>query len=483
LGGRLLSIFSGMRGRGVLGQDDVNTALRQVRMALLEADVALPAVKSLTEQLQTDAVGAKVATSLRPDQVMTKIVHDRLVDMLAHPKPGLEKSPCGLTTWMLVGLQGSGKTTMASKLAWWSSTQTGTLKAKRILMASADIYRPAALLQLEQLANQLKEKALAVDSLPIMQDEPPATTAKRAQAYSQQNGYDLLIFDTAGRLQLDSAMMDEAQALASILKPTELILVIDSLTGQNAVPLATGFAEHLPLTGLALSRIDADHRGGAALSVRFATSLPIKAMGTGERPQDFELFDGHRIAGRILDQGDVVSLVEKVQNELPKEAMQGMMARFSRGIFTLDDLAKQIDQIGKMGGLSSLLGLMPGIRQLKEMMPGQIDQGAKKMGHQKAILSSMTARERRMPALLDASRKQRIAKGSGTTPAQVNQLLKGFEQMQKMVKTLAGSTASQSTAGPTASQSTPAKLLPNHPSALGRKAPTRPRGKRPKKRH
>ncbi|MCB9970864.1 MAG: signal recognition particle protein [Hyphomonas sp.] len=424
---RLGGIFDSLTGRGALSDKDVSEALREIRVALLEADVALPVVKDFIDKVKTRAVGEEVIRSVKPGQQVVKIVYDGLVDMLGGEEADTSlriDSPPAVV--MMAGLQGSGKTTTTGKLA----KRLAEKGRKKVLLASLDVRRPAAMEQLAILADQCGEN---VSSLPIIQGQLPVDIARRALNAAKIGGYDVLFLDTAGRTSIDEQMMTEAAEIAEIAKPQETLLVADALTGQDAVETARRFHERLPLTGLVLTRMDGDGRGGAALSMRAVTGLPIKFLGVGEKLDGLDAFDAKRVAGRILGQGDIVSLVEKAAEQMDAEKAERMAAKLKKGEFDLDDLADQLKQMQRMGGLGGLMGMMPGARQAKQAMAAaNLDDNILK--RQEAIISSMTKAERRKPALLNASRRKRIAAGSGTSVQDVNKLLKMHQQMAGMMK-------------------------------------------------
>ncbi|MEZ5999917.1 signal recognition particle protein [Hyphomonas sp.] len=424
---RLGGIFDNLTGRGALSEKDVSEALREIRVALLEADVALPVVKDFIAKVKTRAVGEEVIRSVKPGQQVIKIVYDGLVDMLggedADTSLRVDSPPAVV---MMAGLQGSGKTTTTGKLAKRLSEKG----RKKVLLASLDVRRPAAMEQLAILADQCGEN---VSSLPIVQGQLPADIARRAMNAAKIGGYDVLFLDTAGRTSIDEQMMTEAAEIAEIAQPQETLLVADALTGQDAVETARRFHERLPLTGLVLTRMDGDGRGGAALSMRAVTGLPIKFLGVGEKLDGLDAFDAKRVAGRILGQGDIVSLVEKAAEQMDAEKAERMAEKMRKGIFDLNDLADQLRQMQQMGGLGGLMGMLPGARKAKQAMEAaNLDDNVLK--RQEAIISSMTKAERAKPALLNASRRKRIAAGSGTTVQDVNKLLKMHQQMAGMMK-------------------------------------------------
>jgi signal recognition particle subunit SRP54 len=424
LGSKLGAIFDRLTRRGALSEGDVNEALREVRVALLEADVALPVVKDFVERVKARAVGAEVLKSVTPGQQVVKIVHDALVDTLgAEPQPiNLAAQPPAAI--LMVGLQGSGKTTSAAKIGLHLTKREG----KKVLLASLDVRRPAAQEQLRVLGVQA-----GIATLPIVPGEPPVAIARRALNAGRLEAYDVVILDTAGRLHIDDALMAEIKAVKAAAAPVETLLVADAMTGQDAVTMAKAFHEAVDVTGIVLTRVDGDARGGAALSMRAVTGRPIKLMGVGEKLDALEPFHGDRIARRILGMGDVVSLVEKAAETIERDQAEKLAAKLAKGRFDLDDLLGQIRQLKKMGGLSGLMGLLPGIGKIKKQMAeANLDESVLK--RQEAIILSMTPKERRNPDLIQASRKRRIAAGSGTEVQEVNRLLKQFMDMQRMMK-------------------------------------------------
>lgn len=426
---RLGGIFDGLTGRGALSEKDVSEALREIRVALLEADVALPVVKTFIAGIKEKAVGEEVIRSVKPGQQVVKIVYDGLVEML-----GGEAIDTGLrvdsppAVIMMAGLQGSGKTTTTAKIAKRLSEK----ERKKVLLASLDVRRPAAMQQLAILADQLGDN---VKALPIVEGQLPADIARRAVKAAEIGGYDVLILDTAGRTTLDEQMMGEAADIAAIAKPSETLLVADALTGQDAVETARRFHARLKLTGLVLTRMDGDGRGGAALSMRAVTGLAIKFLGVGEKLDGLDVFDAKRLAGRILGQGDIVSLVEKAGEQMDAAKAERMARKMSKGQFDLDDMAEQFKQMQRMGGLGGIMGMLPGAKKARQAMDasGLDDRVLKR---QEAIISSMTKQERRKPALLNASRRKRVAAGSGTSVQEVNKVLKMHKQMADMMKTM-----------------------------------------------
>lgn len=424
---RLGGVFDGLLGRGALTEKEVTAALREIRVALLEADVALPVVKTFITSIKDKAVGEEVIRSVKPGQQVVKIVHDGLVDLLGgeEAQPGLRvDNPPAVV--MMAGLQGSGKTTTTAKLA----LRLATRDKKKVLLASLDTRRPAAMEQLAILADQCGG---GVTSLPIIKDQSPAEIARRALQAAKLGGHDVVFLDTAGRTSIDEQMMAEASEIARIANPNETLLVADSLTGQDAVETARRFHERLPLTGLILTRMDGDGRGGAALSMRAVTGLPIKFFGTGEKLDGLDPFDARRMAGRILGQGDIVSLVEKAGDQMDQVKAEKMARKMAKGQFDLDDLAMQLQQMQKMGGLGGIMGLLPGAKKARAALDasGMDDTVIKR---QEAIISSMTRQERTKPALLNASRRKRVAAGAGVTVQDVNKVLKMHRQMADMMK-------------------------------------------------
>jgi len=422
---KLGKVFDGLTGRGALSEKDVSEALREIRVALLEADVALPVVKKFIDDVRPHAVGENVIKSIKPGQQVIKIVYDALVDTLGgdeDPPPLKIDSPPAVI--MMAGLQGSGKTTTTGKIA----KRLRETERKKVLVASLDTRRPAAMEQLKVLAQQA-----GVDALPIIEGQLAPDIARRAMNAAKLNGYDVVMLDTAGRTTLDEQMMNEAAEIAAIAKPQETLLVADALTGQDAVETAKRFHERLPLTGLVLTRMDGDGRGGAALSMRAVTGLPIRFLGSGEKLDGLDVFDARRVAGRILGQGDIVSLVEKAKAEVDVAEAERMAKKMAKGQFDLDDLANQLRQMQRMGGLGGLMDLLPGVQKAKQQMAAaNIDD--KMLKRQEAIILSMTRVERRKPDVLQASRKRRIAAGAGVEVAEVNRLLKMHRGMADMMK-------------------------------------------------
>ena len=421
---KLGGIFDSLRKRGVLKKEDIDIVLREIRIALLEADVALPVVGTFIEKVRSEATGEKVMRSVSPGQQVVKIVHDTLVQTFGSENSELNLNAAPPAVILMTGLQGSGKTTSAGKLAKLLKEK----QRKKVLLASLDIYRPAAQEQLDILAKQIN-----AGSLPIVSGEKPLEITKRAIKTGRLEGYDVIILDSAGRLSIADELMTELAALRDFANPTEILLVADAMTGQDAVNTAKNFNEKIGITGIILTRVDGDARGGAALSMRSVTDKPIKFLGTGEQLDALQPFDAERIAGRILDMGDIVSLVEKATENIELEDAQRAAEKMMKGKFDLDDFLGQLRQMQKMGGLSGLMSMMPGMGKIKGMMKNaNMDDNILK--HQEAIILSMTFRERAKPEVLNASRRKRIAAGSGTTVQEVNRLLKQFQDMQRMTK-------------------------------------------------
>jgi len=421
---RLGSVFDRLRRRGALSEADVDTAMREVRVALLEADVALPVVKQFVERVRERAVGREVLRSVTPGQMVVKIVHDELVDMLGSDSQAISLNAPAPVPILMVGLQGGGKTTTTAKIA----KRLKERDRKKVLMASLDVTRPAAREQLRILGEQV-----GVATLPIVQGETPVAIAKRAMTAARLQGFDVVLLDTAGRTSIDEGLMAEARAVREAVNPHEVLLVADALTGQDAVATATNFHERVGITGIVLTRVDGDSRGGAALSMRGVTGMPIKLLGVGEKVGDIEDFHPERLAGRILGMGDVVSLVERAAESIEAEEAEKIAERMMRGVFTLDDMASQLKQVRKLGGLGGIMGMLPGIGKLQKQMAGaNIDDRVLK--RQEAIISSMTRDERRNPKLMNASRRKRVASGSGTQVQDVNKVLKQHQDMARMMK-------------------------------------------------
>jgi signal recognition particle subunit SRP54 len=422
---KLNTVFDRLRGRGALSETDVMEAMREVRLALLEADVALPVVKDFITKVRERAVGAEVLRSVTPGQQVVKIVNDVLVEALG----GEGAVPLNINTpapvpILMVGLQGSGKTTTAGKIA----LQLRTRERRRVLLASLDTQRPAAQLQLAQLAERAE-----VASLPIIQGQTPVQIAERAMDTGRREGFDIVILDTAGRLSIDEVLMAEVKAIRDATRPAETLLVVDAMTGQDAVNTARAFNDALGVTGIVMTRMDGDARGGAALSMRAITGAPIKLTGSGEKIDALDIFHPERVASRILGMGDIVGLVEKASDTIDQQDAEKLAAKMAKGKFDLEDYASQLRQIGKMGSLSGIVGMLPGMGKVKEQLAGaNLDTTILK--RQAAIIGSMTKKERQLPDIIKASRKKRIASGAGATVQEVNQLLKQFDQMTTMMK-------------------------------------------------
>ena len=422
LSDRLGGVFDRLRGRGALNEADVREAMREVRVALLEADVALPVVREFVDKATEKAVGQSVLKSVTPGQQVVKIVNDALVEMLGAEQSDLNLAVAPPAIIMMVGLQGSGKTTTTAKIAKMLKAKQG----KKVLMASLDVNRPAAQEQLAILGEQT-----GVSTLPIVAGQQPVDIAKRAMQAAKLQGYDVLILDTAGRLHVDAQLMAEMKAVADVSSPAETLLVVDSLTGQDAVNVAKNFSEQVPLTGIILTRMDGDARGGAALSMRAVTGKPIKFVGTGEKLDGLDVFHPERVAGRILGMGDVVSLVERAAETIQQDEAEALAAKMAKGQFDMNDLRAQLQQMQRMGGLGALAGMLPGMKKLQGAASGMDDRILVRMD---AIISSMTKKERTKPELLQAKRKIRIANGSGTTVQEVNKLLKMHQEMSTAMK-------------------------------------------------
>ena len=421
---RLGAIFDGLTRRGALSEADVTAALREVRVALLEADVALPVVKDFVEAVREKAVGQEVLRSVTPGQMVIKIVHDHLIETLGTESSGLDLQATPPVIVMLVGLQGSGKTTSTAKLG----RRLQERDKKKVIMASLDVRRPAAQQQLATLGLQS-----GVRTLNIVPGEDPVAIARRGRQTAALEGFDVLMLDTAGRLAIDEELMAEITAVRDAVQPQESLLVADAMTGQDAVTVAESFNAAVGLSGILLTRADGDARGGAALSMRAVTGCPIKFIGTGEKLDAIEAFHPDRIAGRILGMGDVVSLVEKAQETIELDEAEKLAKKIEKGKFDLDDLAQQLKQIQKMGSLSDIMGLLPGVPKMQQQLKGaNVDDRVVK--RQLAIMSSMTPGERKRPEIVKASRKQRIAAGSGTTVQEVNKLLKQHQEASRMMK-------------------------------------------------
>jgi signal recognition particle subunit SRP54 len=425
---KLSGILDKLTRRGALSEEDVNLALREVRRALLEADVALDVVRSFVDKVRARAVGANVVKSVTPGQMVVKIVNDVLIETLGADADPIDLDAPAPVAIMMIGLQGTGKTTTTAKIAKRLSERM----KRKVLMASLDVKRPAAQEQLAVLGRQV-----GVDTLPIVAGQTPVQIARRAEQAARLQGYDVVMLDTAGRTHIDEALMEEMVAIKAASRPHEILLVADSLTGQDAVHLAKSFDDRVGITGIVLTRIDGDGRGGAALSMRAVTGKPIKLLGTGEKMDALEDFHPSRIANRILGMGDIVSLVEKAAESIDAAKAQRIAERMRKGKFDLDDLSDQLAQVENIGGLGGIMGMLPGVAKMKEQLASaRFDNGIIK--RQRAIISSMTREERRAPDVLKASRKRRVAVGSGVRVEDVNKLLKLHRQMADMMKTMGG---------------------------------------------
>lgn len=423
LSDRLSGVFDRLRGRGALNEADVRAAMREVRVALLEADVALPVVREFIDKATEQAVGQQVLKSVTPGQQVVKIVHDTLVEMLGADESDLALDVTPPAVIMMVGLQGSGKTTTTAKLA----KRLTERERKKVMMASLDVNRPAAQEQLAVLGAQAN-----VATLPIVLGQQPIEIARRALQSAKLQGYDVLLLDTAGRLHVDQALMDEMKAVADVSSPQEILLVVDALTGQDAVNVARNFSDQVDLSGVILTRLDGDARGGAALSMRAVTGRPIKFAGTGEAIDALEGFHPQRVAGRILGMGDVVSLVERASETIKVEEAEALARKMAKGQFDLNDLRNQLLHMQRMGGLGALAGMLPGMKKMQGAIDSAVDN--KTLTRLDAMIGSMTPKERTKPELLNAKRKIRVAKGSGTTVQDVNRLLKMHQEMATAMK-------------------------------------------------
>jgi signal recognition particle subunit SRP54 len=425
---RLSTTVNRLRGRGRLTDENIREALREVRVALLEADVALPVVKALVERIKVRAVGQEVTRSLTPGQALIKVVRDELTALMGSRAAELNLNAQPPAVVLMAGLQGAGKTTTVAKLAKLLKER----QKKKVMVVSCDVYRPAAIQQLETLARQ-------VDVLfhPSQAEQDPVAIARGAIDSARKSFVDVLLVDTAGRLAVDQAMMEEIKALHAAIDPIETLFVVDAMTGQDAATTARAFADALPLTGVVLTKTDGDARGGAALSVRYVTGRPIKFIGTGEKPDGLDVFHPDRVASRILDMGDVLSLVEEVERKVDAEKAQKLADKVVKGKkFDLNDMRDQLEQMNNMGGLTSLLDKLPGMGAIPEAMKNKVND--REIHRMIAIISSMTGKERRHPQLLNGSRRARVARGSGTTPADVNRVLKQYQQMEKMMSKMKG---------------------------------------------
>ncbi|HXX26685.1 MAG TPA: signal recognition particle protein [Pseudolabrys sp.] len=428
LSDRLSGILDGLTRRGALTEADIEAALREVRRSLLEADVALDVARDFTEGVKKQAVGVEVMKSVTPGQMVVKVVHDQLVATLGSQGQGIDLNAAPPVAIMMVGLQGSGKTTTTAKLARRLSDR----QKRKVLMASLDVRRPAAMEQLAVLGRDA-----GIETLPVVEGQTPTQIARRALEAARLNGYDVVMLDTAGRTTLDEAMMTEAAEVKTATNPHEVLLVADALTGQDAVNLARSFDERVGLTGIVLTRVDGDGRGGAALSMRAVTGKPIKLIGTGEKLDALEDFDPARVAGRILGMGDVVALVEKAAATIDAEKAMRAAEKMRKGAFDLSDLREQLQQMQAMGGMSGLMGMLPGVAKMKNQL-AQANIDEKVIKRQVAIIDSMTPQERRNPDVLKHSRKKRIAAGSGTKAEDINKLLKMHRTMADMMKAMGG---------------------------------------------
>lgn len=421
---RLTRTFKNLSGQGRFTEENMQHALREIRMSLLEADVALPVIKDFLEQVKQDALGEDVATSLKPDQALIKIVHDELVAIMGGERAELDFKTQPPAIFLMAGLQGSGKTTSTAKLARYLRDT----EKKKVMVVSVDVYRPAAIEQLNTLA-----KELDIAFYPTDPQDKPLTIAQKALEQAKKQFMDVIIVDTAGRLHVDAEMMTEIKALHHQLKPTETLFVVDSMTGQDAANTAKAFHEALPLTGIILTKTDGDARGGAALSVKYITGQPIKFMGTGEKIDALEPFHPERVASRILGMGDLLSLIEEVERKTDKAASEKLAKKIKKGkSFDLEDFKQQLVQMTNMGGISGMLSKLPGMGQLPAQVSGQMNDKA--LQQTIAMINSMTLKERRVPKIIVGSRKRRITQGSGTEIQDLNRLLKQFEKMQKVLK-------------------------------------------------
>ncbi|MEN4904091.1 signal recognition particle protein [Luteimonas sp. TWI1416] len=425
---RLSGTIERLRGRGRLTEENIREATREVRIALLEADVALPVVQALIERIKVRAVGQEVLKSLTPGQALIKVVRDELTAVMGAQATELNLAVPAPAVVLMAGLQGAGKTTTVGKLAKLLKEK----RKKKVMVVSADVYRPAAIEQLRTLAEQVD-----VRFFPSEASQQPVDIVRAAIADARKSFIDVLLVDTAGRLAIDEAMMAEIKALHAAVNPVETLFVVDSMTGQDAANTAKAFGEALPLTGVVLTKTDGDARGGAALSVRYITGKPIKFVGTGEKVDGLDVFHPERVASRILDMGDVLSLVEQVEHQVDKDKAAKLAQKVAKGKkFDLNDMKDQLEQMQNMGGIGSLMEKLPGLGQVPEHLKQQVQQN-KEVPRMIAIIDSMTKKERRNPALLNGSRRARIAAGSGTTPADVNKLMKQYMQMEKMMGKMA----------------------------------------------
>jgi signal recognition particle subunit SRP54 len=422
---KLQGIFKKLKGRGVLTESDIDEAMREVKLALLEADVNFKVVKEFVATVSEKAKGAEIHAGLNPAQQVIKIVQDEIVGLMGGASSKLTYAPSGFTTIMLVGLQGTGKTTTAGKLAMWLKSE-----GKRPMLCACDIYRPAAIDQLEVVGGRA--------DIPVFADresKDPSLIASRAMKDAQVRGYNVLIIDTAGRLQIDEALMDELKDLKKRVKPHEILLVVDAMTGQDAVNAAEGFNDALGVDGVIMTKLDGDSRGGAALSTKSVTGKPIKFVGVGEKLEEFEPFHPDRMASRILGMGDVLTLIEKVEREYDDEQAEALERKMRKNEFTLEDFLDQMGQIKKMGGLAGIIGMIPGAGKVRDE---ELEQGEKDLVRMEAVMRSMTNEERRDPSILNASRRKRIAAGAGQPVSMVNMLVKRYEESRKLMKQYMG---------------------------------------------
>ncbi|MEL7569664.1 MAG: signal recognition particle protein [Eubacteriaceae bacterium] len=421
LGGKLQDTLLKLKKKGKLTETDIKAAGREIKLAMLEADVNYKVVKDFIDKVSVRALGDEVMKSLTPSQQYIKIVRDEITDILANKDSKLKLNSNGLTVILMAGIQGSGKTTTAAKLANILKKQN-----KKVLMAACDTYRPAAVKQLQTLGGQI--------NIPVFYtDTKPEEIARLSLKNAKEQSADVLIIDTAGRMSIDEDMMSEISNIANITAPTEILLCIDAMTGQDAVNTAKAFDERLKLSGIIMTKLDSDTRGGAALSVTHITGKPIKFCGTGEKISDLEAFNADRIAGRILGMGDILGLIEKAEAAYDVQAAQDLSRKIAKNSFTLEDFLEQLEQMQNMGGIEEMLKMMPGAKQLKGI---KIDE--KEILHQKAVIQSMTIKERQNPSLLNASRRRRIAAGSGTKVSDINKLINGYENSKKMMKQFSG---------------------------------------------
>ena len=425
LSSKLQDVFKQLKGKGKLTDKDVKLALREVKLALLEADVNFKVVKNFIKTIEERSIGQEVMESLTPGQQVIKIVNDELVSLMGTTQSKILFAPRGITTIMMVGLQGAGKTTTSAKLAALIKSQ-----GKRPLLVACDIYRPAAIDQLTKVGKQVNVPVFSLGT-----DHNPVDIAKAGMAYAKENNLDVVLIDTAGRLHIDEVLMDELKNIKSEVKPQEILLVVDAMTGQDAVNVAESFDKDLGLDGVVMTKLDGDSRGGAALSIKAVTNKPIKYVGMGEKLGDLESFHPDRIASRILGMGDVLTLIEKAQQNIDEKKAKELEAKFRKAEFNFEDFLDQMQQIKSMGPIKDLIGMIPGLNTAKL---GDIDVDDKQMTHIEAIILSMTKAERLNPSLLNMSRKKRIAKGSGRDMQEVNRLIKQFEQMQGMMKQFSG---------------------------------------------